>query len=40
MSFVDCWIYEVLDRFYESGRAWILAEPELEGKFTKWNNKA
>ena len=20
--------------------AWVLVEPELEGKFTKWNNNA
>ena len=40
VNFVDLWIYEVLDPYYESGRAWILAEPELEGKFMKWNNNA
>lgn len=30
----------MLDPYYESGRAWILAEHELEGKFRKWNNNA
>mmetsp|Transcript_3235 Transcript_3235/g.7530 ORF Transcript_3235/g.7530 Transcript_3235/m.7530 type:complete len:195 (+) Transcript_3235:1019-1603(+) len=40
VNFADTWIYEVLDDFYEQGRGWILAEPELEGKFTKWNNNA
>jgi hypothetical protein len=30
----------VIDKSYEFGRGWILAEPELEGRFTKWNNNA
>ena len=25
---------------YPAGKAWILAEERLEGKFTKWNNNA
>ena len=42
VSFIDCCIYEVLDDTlgYPGGRAWILAEPELEGRFTKYNNNA
>jgi hypothetical protein len=38
VRFVECCIYEVLDAGYAGGMAWILAEPELEGPFTKWNN--
>lgn len=32
-------IYEVTDPYYPAGKAWILAEQRLEGKFTKasWN---
>ena len=26
------------DDMYPSGEAWILVEPELEGKYTKWND--
>ena len=40
VNFADTWIYEVLEPRLEAGRGWILAEPELEGKFTKWNNNA
>jgi hypothetical protein len=38
VRFVECCIYEVLDASYDGGMAWILAEAELEGAFTKWNN--
>jgi hypothetical protein len=38
LHFVDTVIYEVRDATYAEGRAWILAEPELEGTFVKWNN--
>ncbi len=38
VRFAPCTIYEVLDPFYKQGRAWIFAEPFLEGCYTKWNN--
>ena len=40
VHFVDTQIYEVQDVHYPEGRAWIAAEPELDGAFTKWNNNA
>ena len=33
-------IYEVFDVNYKDETAWVLVEPELDGKFTKWNNNA
>ena len=40
VHFVGTHIYEVRDARYPGGRAWIAAEPELDGAFTKWNNNA
>lgn len=38
ITFADCCIYEVRDDRFPQGVAWILAEPKLDGKWTKWNN--
>jgi len=40
INFVPCVIYTVKDQHYnpKNGTSWILAEPELEGKWMKWNN--
>eukprot|EP00047_Mylnosiga_fluctuans_P004940 m.237432 g.237432 ORF g.237432 m.237432 type:complete len:488 (-) comp13135_c0_seq1:190-1653(-) len=43
VHFVQCSIYQVYDAecYYGNGEfAWILAEPQLEGRFTKWNDNA
>eukprot|EP00899_Mesostigma_viride_P022201 jgi/Mesvir1/3165/Mv16331-RA.4 len=40
ISFVETAIYELLDEKVKGRRRWILAEPELEGHYTKWNNNA
>ncbi len=40
VNFAPCCIYEVLDTRYPKGRAWIFAEPLLEGRFVKWNNNS
>ncbi|CAJ1947687.1 unnamed protein product [Cylindrotheca closterium] len=38
VTFIKTHIYGCYDRNYKYGQAWILVEPELDGKFTKWNN--
>jgi hypothetical protein len=40
VTFLDTYIYGMYDGTYPKGQAWILVEPELDGKFTKWNNNA
>jgi len=40
IHFLPCVVYEIKERNYPGGIAWMLAEPELEGVFTKWNNNA
>ena len=41
VSFLPTSIYCCRDESYmPDGEAWVLVEPELEGKFTKWNNNA
>eukprot|EP00899_Mesostigma_viride_P007668 jgi/Mesvir1/16902/Mv15772-RA.1 len=38
VDFLKCQIYRCEDSGYPNGVAWVLAEPELEGKFSRWNN--
>jgi hypothetical protein len=38
IHFLQCVMYEVNDVRYEGGMGWILAESQLDGVFTKWNN--
>ena len=38
LSFLPVSIYLCADETYPNSEAWVLVEPELEGKFTKWNN--
>ena len=42
VSFLTCHIYNCKDYTwdYTDGQVWLLVEPELDGKFTKWNNNA
>ncbi|KAL3936397.1 MAG: hypothetical protein SGBAC_008274 [Bacillariaceae sp.] len=40
LNFIKTHIYGCYDDAYKNGQAWILVEPELDGKFTKWNNNA
>ena len=40
VCFVKPVVFTVRDKRYPGGVAKILAEPELAGKFTKWNNNA
>jgi len=40
LSFLPVSLYLCSDDDYPKGAAWMLAEPELEGRFTKWNNNA
>ena len=40
ISFLPVSLYLLVDENYPKEEAWVLAEPELEGKFTKWNNNA
>jgi hypothetical protein len=40
VAFVECVVYHVRDARYPGGSVRVLAEPELEGRFTKWNNNA
>jgi len=40
VSFLLTNLYLCLDATYKDGEAWVLVEPELDGKFTKWNNNA
>ena len=43
LRYSECWIYKVHDprsNVGHDGIAWILAEPQLEGQWTKWNNNA
>lgn len=40
IHFVQVVIYEVAHESHKGGKGWILAEPELEGKYIKWNNNA
>jgi len=41
VSFLDtASIFGCFDDSYEEDQAWVLVEPELDGKFTKWNNNA
>jgi hypothetical protein len=41
LTFVKCVVYRVWDeRYPPDGTTWVLVEPELEGKFVKWNNNA
>jgi hypothetical protein len=40
VTFIETVIYGCYDNAYRLGEAWILVEPELDGKFTKWNNNA
>jgi hypothetical protein len=38
IHFLQCVMYQVKDPWYEGGMGWILAESQLDGVFTKWNN--
>ena len=43
IHFLPCVVYEVRDESVsprDDGKCWVLAEPELEGQFCKWNNNA
>ncbi len=40
VSFLDCVVFHVRDSRYPGGSVRVLAEQELEGRFTKWNNNA
>lgn len=40
LSFLPTHVYGCYDGSYQGGKAWILVEPELDGKFRKWNNNA
>ena len=40
VSFLPVCIYKCWDINYVDETAWVLVEPELDGKFTKWNNNA
>jgi len=40
VSFLPVFIYKCWDINYADETAWVLVEPELDGKFTKWNNNA
>jgi hypothetical protein len=38
ITFSKCQIYRIKDKKFDDGMGILLSEPELEGKFTKWNN--
>ena len=38
VEFLPVFLYEVFDINYKDNVAWVLVEPELDGRFTKWNN--
>ena len=40
ISFLPIHIYLLFDNNYADGEMWLLVEPELDGRFTKWNNNA
>lgn len=40
VSFLPVFVYQCFDITYAGNTAWVLVEPELDGKFTKWNNNA
>ena len=40
VSFIETSMYCVTDWNYTNGECWVLVEPELDGRFTKWNNNA
>eukprot|EP00730_Choanoeca_flexa_P007342 TRINITY_DN12316_c0_g2_i1.p1 TRINITY_DN12316_c0_g2~~TRINITY_DN12316_c0_g2_i1.p1 ORF type:complete len:801 (+),score=186.42 TRINITY_DN12316_c0_g2_i1:149-2551(+) len=44
VNFIPCIVYEIFDEHdkyqYPDRKAWIFAEPFLDGKFRKWNNNA
>jgi len=40
VNFIPTHICGCYDDSYRHGQAWILVEPELDGKFTRWNNNA
>jgi hypothetical protein len=40
VTFLPTNLYECYDVNYKDQQAWVLVEPELDGKFTKWNNNA
>ena len=40
ISFLSIHIYNCKNYDYERGELWLLVEPELDGRFTKWNNNA
>ena len=40
VNFLPTNLYHCYDVNYKEGQAWVLVEPELDGKFTKWNNNA
>ena len=40
LTFLQTYIYTCYDEDYKDSTAWVLVEPELDGKFTKWNNNA
>ena len=40
ISFLPIHIYLLFDNNYAGGEMWLLVEPELDGRFTKWNNNA
>jgi len=40
VSYIPTNLYQVYDVTYKDNVAWVLVEPELDGKFTKWNNNA
>ena len=40
ISFLPTNLYQCYDVNYPKAEAWVLVEPELDGRFTKWNNNA
>ena len=38
ITFSKCPIYRIKDKKFDDGMGILLSEPELDGKFTKWNN--
>jgi hypothetical protein len=40
VSFLKTYLYHNFDVNYKDNSMWLLVEPELDGKFTKWNNNA
>ena len=38
VTFSKCQIYRIKDKKFDDGMGILLSEPELKGKFTKWDN--